>query len=72
MQTDRTAKFLLGAIALALWVNIARGVFTPAPAIAEAVRAPIRVDIVGLGGSSVSGHGLPTVVNQPLKVQVVK
>jgi hypothetical protein len=45
MQTDRTTKFLLAMIALALWANLLKGAFTPAPAVAQinGLAQPVRI-----------------------------
>lgn len=60
MQTDRTTKLLLFAIAAGLWTMILKPAFTPAPATAEA--GLTKVQIVKVGNRDVSDTmGVPVV-----------
>ncbi|MGV3724196.1 MAG: hypothetical protein ACO1SX_25155 [Actinomycetota bacterium] len=70
MKTDGTTKLLLGLIALALWVQIGRGLFTPIPA--QAQKPAQEVDIVSVGGRRIVGE-LPVQggLGRPVKVQSV-
>jgi len=65
MQTDRTTKLLLGAIAVALWGHLLMPLFTPRPA--EAQRDLVAdVNIARIGGHNVNGNlGLPVYGGAP-------
>lgn len=62
MQTDRTTRFLLAAIAAGLWVNLLVPLFAPRPAAAQYRLRDLVTDvnIVRVGGLNVNGNaGLP-------------
>lgn len=58
MHTDRTTKLLLAVIALGLWVNIGRSLFTPIPS--EAQSGVTKVDITHVAGERLlTGEAVP-------------
>ena len=64
MQTDRTTKLLLLAIALGLWASVLKPLFAPLQSVAQEAPPPLTgevvdVNVVQVGGRRVSSAGPP-------------
>ncbi len=79
MQTDRTTKLLLLAIAAGLWALVLKPVAAPVPAVAQpapAQPAATDVNIVGVAGlrllppaRKISTWGVPVQITNPQDVR---